>query len=193
MFGLRWFKMGERAGYRVVEITKGGKRIESWIARKQWYLGGSKVDLESWVRSIAETLMVAPYGGNECNINGGMVALRDDLNIGRLFASMVRVTLGDCFASLETTINCDIDDHGLYEVELKKWNLWDINHYETSRKRTQKEFEAAKKQAKKGEHVSAYVWGELQPKRKLGTVEFTEGKTLADGIKFNWAKNFKEY
>lgn len=195
--------MGERAGYRVAEITRSGKRVESWVARKQWYLGGSKAELEKWVKDVARVLMSTSASGllGKAQINDGSVALRHDLGIGRLYHALIQATLGSGFESLHPTIQCDIDDHGLFEIEMIKWNEWAINHYKTCRKKTKKEFEADKAKAAKTKpkvkdatpYVSEFVWGELQPKCKLGTVEFANGKGLDDGTTFKWSKSFKEY
>jgi hypothetical protein len=177
--------MGERAGYRI----KVGEKT-SWICRKQWYLGGSESVLARMAKEVAENLL----GSDEAKINDGGVALRDDLDMGRMFSALTKVICEDMFESINPDIKCDIGDHGLFEIEMVKWNKWNINHYDTCREKTEKEKWGNKQPDGKYEKgFGGYVWGELQPKAMLGEVGFEKGKTLKDGMKFKWAAGFKEY
>jgi hypothetical protein len=60
-------------------------------------------------------------------------------------------------------LNCDINDHGVYEINLIKWNEWEINQYDVP-----------------WEGPARDTLGE---KKHLATVTFEPGKTLNDGMK----------
>jgi len=119
--------MGERAGYRARQ-----GRITSPILRKQWFIGDSEEELKDLVGKVALKLVEDAWG--DPVINGGGVALRDDLDIGRLTAALYAALYEPPFDSIEFTVDCDIEDHGLYEIELVRWNLWSFNHYKVSGK-----------------------------------------------------------
>jgi hypothetical protein len=190
--------MGERAGYRVSDA----KGRVSWIVRHQWYYGGEKVELEVVVGKIAGCLMQSSYmmGEKDLKIDGGMVALRHDLDIARLFSATVKALGSDCFDSLEADIECDINDHGLYEIELVDWNKWNINHYDVDtyciRHNTP---------MYRGDHYDKYIKNakglgdcktsesRLGPKVTLGVVTFKEDKSLETGMKFKWSPTFEVY
>ncbi|MHA1368216.1 MAG: hypothetical protein ACTSRA_00685 [Promethearchaeota archaeon] len=114
--------MGERAAYRV----RDGLAF-SHMMRKQWYQGGDKESLKSLIERVI------------CTLNGGALgvgsmifgsALRPDLDIRRLTAAMYNVLYDPPFDSIEYDYNCDIRDHGLFELEILEWNVWAINHYD---------------------------------------------------------------
>jgi len=127
--------MGERAGYRARQ-----GRLVSPILRKQWFLGDSEDDLKWLVTEVAKRLLcmtkeykVLGVKGEQI-INSGLVALRSDLDIHRLTAALYDAVYTPPFDSIEFTYDCDIGDHGLYEIELKRWNVWVVNHYNVGRR-----------------------------------------------------------
>jgi hypothetical protein len=114
--------MGERAGYRVRANNK-----VSPILRKHWYLGDSKPDIKKIVINTCANLM------SEYHIeliNSGSSALRHDLDFGRLTLAFFNAVYSRPFDSLNEDENCDISDHGLYELEMKEWNRWEFKNYE---------------------------------------------------------------
>jgi hypothetical protein len=152
--------MGERAGYRVRQ----GKLV-SPLLRKQWFIGDGEKELKKLVMSVAEKLMSTPYSDEEPKIGSGFVALREDLDIGRLVAALYSVLYKPPFDSIEFSTNCDISDHGIYEIELVRWNLWTVNHYSVrwdSKNDT--------------EHVGR--------KKVLFCVKFIPGQTLKNGVQW---------
>ena len=151
--------MGERAGYRVRE----GNTV-SHILRKQWFIGNRRKDIETLVKKVARKLLINDLikeGVEE--INSGGIALRHDLYIGRLTASLFSVLYEPPFDSIEHSPDCDISDWGLYEIELVEWNRWVIWHYDV-----------------------AWNDGELENKEKIAEVTFQSGKMLDDGMHFVW-------
>ncbi len=149
--------MGERAGYR----CRQGEEV-SPIFRKQWFIGDGDEELKGFVTAVAGKLMeTTRFDGSEPCIADGDVALRDDLWIGRLFPAMLSVLYDPPFDSVETTTNCDISDHGLFEIELWRWNLWSLNHYDVG-----------------------FMTGELGEKEILFGVEFVRGKPLKRGVRW---------
>jgi hypothetical protein len=158
--------MGERGAYRVSQprgyhswnhdgTTVHSKMYVSPVIRKQWYLGGDKGDIENWVLRIATILC-----GRD-NIDGGCSALRSDLDHRRFFIAMVHALAVPPFDSLETSLNCDCDEHGLYEIELNAWNCWTINHYEVD-------------------------GDKAVDKKRICDVTFTPGRPLIEGTRFDW-------
>lgn len=111
--------MGDRAGYRIRE----GDEVSNLI-RKQWQIS----DIKELVSDIAETLL---HDYNmQGKINDGFVALRHDLDIGRLTAALYHAVYDQPFDSIETDpVTCDISDNGLYEIELVEWNHWKVWNY----------------------------------------------------------------
>lgn len=154
--------MGERCGYRVKEGN-----IVSDILRKQWWIGGDEESIKKMVKNIASILLsngLGLYGGDEKSIiNGGFVALRHDLDIGRLTAAMFASLYKAPFDSIEKDINCDISDNGLFEIELVKWNYWKINHYPVE--------------------LNSDTLG--KPKT-IAAVYFKSDETLEKGMEFRW-------
>ena len=167
--------MGERAGYRIK-----GKEGTSPILRKQWFVGDDEKTLHIFIHEVAQTLC---DGGQ---IDSGMCALRHDLDVGRLSLAVYHVLYSPPFDSMEFDTNCDISDHGLYEIELVKWNHWKLNHYTIPFLLTEKDIdskdwldEASKKRYKQ----------QLKDKDKstlLADIKFTSDKSLSDGMKITW-------
>lgn len=148
--------MGDRAGYRIKE----GDEVSNLI-RKQCQFD----DIKEVVTEVAKTLL---QGYNdEQTIGGGSVALRHDLNIGRLTAALYHVVYEPPFDRIETNpVTCDISDNGLYEIELVEWNYWKVWNYEVGWRNDDPDiFDPV---------LIAEVW-------------FTEGKTLSDGIEYKEA------
>ena len=111
--------MGNRAGYRIRE----GDKV-SHLIRKQWQYD----DLRWVVTSVAQTLLQTCNGIGD--VGDGSVALRHDLDIGRLTAALYSVAYEPPFDSIRTDpLTCDISDNGLHEIELVDWNHWKIWHY----------------------------------------------------------------
>jgi hypothetical protein len=156
--------MGERAGYRVRQ----GNEVSN-LLRKQWYVGDDETDINALVVGIAQTLMNSPYklAHHDETIGGGGVALRNDLNIGRMTSALYHTIYSPPFDSIENDINCDISDHGIYEIELVAWNKWKIWNIDVE-------------------------WKPLKEGKKklLAEVSFIEGKELkmGTGILFKWVK-----
>lgn len=175
--------MGQRAGYGIRATYYGSKRKKtSPILRKQCYWGGSKEDLEAIIKNIAGKL-TAGYEERDFSrivegvipVGDGFCALRYDLDFGRLASAMFNALYRPPFDSIETTINCDINDHGLFEIELIKWNEWKINHYWL-----------------KSINPIAFTY-KLHNKKILGKVFFESGKKITNGgIRFEWAEDFEE-
>jgi len=113
---IRGDNMGERAGYR---IRIGDKT--SMICRRQWYLGGGSEELESLIMEVAQELMDTNASFSDA-IGSGAVALRNDLDMSRMFPALVRVVCTTGFDSIEEDVRCDISDHGLFEIEIITWN-----------------------------------------------------------------------
>ena len=90
--------MGNRAGYRCRE----GEEVSPML-RKQWSVGNTREQIETFVRKVAKVLM-----DRETEIGGGAAALRDDLDIGRLFAAMVHAIYSPPFDSINKEISSDI-------------------------------------------------------------------------------------
>lgn len=158
--------MGERAAYRV----KVGTKI-SPMMRKQWYVGSSHDDLRRFIYKVAKLLVYYPpsnlYKNEESCIGDGCVALRDDLCLdnGRVVAALFNAIYRPPFDSIERydDVNCDIDDHGIFEIELCEWNVWNLNHYEVL-------WSYEKKCSRVGVQEC------------LATITFDEGKILDDGM-----------
>lgn len=145
--------MGDKAGYRI----RDGDEVSNLI-RKQWQIE----DIEDLVTNVAKTLLESYKGQNV--IGDGGVALRNDLDIGRLTAALYHVVYEPPFDSIETNpMSCDISDNGLYEIELVEWNHWKVFNY-------------------------AFGWKDddidLFDACLIAEVTFTEGKSLSNGIKF---------
>jgi hypothetical protein len=156
-------KMGERAAYKV---SQDGKSM--FMVRKQWYLGSSHKELTILVKKIAEKLMTTRFESEKLTINCGSVALRQDLDINRLSMALVLTVGRDGFDEivLADDLNCDINDHGVYEIDLIKWNIWEINQYDVPWEGPNKD--------------------KLGIKKHLATVTFKEGKTLEDGMRIEF-------
>lgn len=129
--------MGERAAYRVKGPMWSRKgKWTSPMLRKQWYVGGSMDDIKGLFKAIAGELLNAHSGlpaalrRETQKIGSGMVALRNDLEAGRLTAALYKAIYHPPFDSIEISTNCDIHDHGLYEIELVSWNHWLLWHYD---------------------------------------------------------------
>ena len=147
--------MGERAGYRV----RVGNEVSD-ILRKQWFVGESKGEIRELIKNVA-TMLLQEYNGIG-KINSGGVALRNDLDLGRLTASLFATIYTPPFDSIEKTI-WDISDWGLYEIEMVEWNKWIVWNYSVD-----------------------WEDNSIKDKEKLAEVEFKEGKTLDNGMSFVW-------
>jgi len=158
--------MGERAAYKV---TVKGKSL--FMVRKQWYLGSTHNDLKTIAYNVAKSLMVDRSGiscGVPIKIGDGMIALREDLGIGRLSMALLLSVSSPPFDELveSDNLNCDISDHGIFEIEMLSWNHWQINHYPVT-------------------------WSKGEPDRlgegkTLCSITFEKGKTLEKGTKIKW-------
>lgn len=112
-------------------------------------------------------------------INDGSLALRHDLEHSRLFPAMIAALYQAPFNSIHTELNCDINDHGLYEFELETWNHWKVNHYDVIST-------VIEGKTKGGKATRKYLPTTLGPKLTLCEVHFWPGNTLADGVTFTW-------
>ena len=104
--------MGSRIGYCVRDKTE-----RSPIFRKQWSSSISKGVEGMWIR----------LSDNKGLGDGGQ-AIRDDLDWGRAFASLVVSFWDRCFNSIESGTNCDISDNGLIEIDITNFKEWKIYH-----------------------------------------------------------------
>jgi len=93
-----------------------------------------------------------------------MIALREDLGIGRLSVALLLAVCHPPFDEVveDGDINCDINDHGIYEIELVNWDHWEINQYPVH-------WEKGKRDT-------------LGEKTHLATVTFEKGKSLEKGM-----------
>lgn len=154
--------MGERAAYRV---SRNGKSM--FMIRKQWYEGSTHEELRTLVTNVAQTLMKDKFGLNPNTdsilIGGGAVALRNDLGVGRLSMALLLTMSEPPFDEIVEgdNINCDINDHGIFEIELIAWDTWYLNHYPVEY----------------GNEKNI-----LGDKKHLATITFAKGKSLADGM-----------
>jgi hypothetical protein len=159
--------MGERAAYKVSE---GGKSL--FMIRKQWYIGSRHAEIENLIREIAEKLMTDRFCGSigKIKIGDGSIALRDDLGIGRMSVALMMSLSSPPFDEIveSNDLNCDINDHGIFEIEMITWNKWAVNRYPvTWDDATKKDVLGAKK------HLAAFL--------------FESGKTLDKGMSVKWA------
>ena len=144
--------MGDRIGYRI----RSGDETSA-IMRKQW----QDQSIEEITVGVAKTLILSNVLGTDV-IGSGLCALRGDLDVGRLAAALYHVVYEPPFDSIETDpLTCDIDDNGLYEIEIVEWNHWNIRHYPIN-----------------------YDDTVLSLSELVAEVRFTEGKSLADGMKY---------
>ena len=122
--------MGERAGYRVRQ----GDKV-SHIFRKQWYIGGTKKELEELLTKVCDTLRGTNYqwGVPFPPINGNIdSALRSDLGIARVSAALFASLYTPPFDGIHLDERCDLSDHGIFEIELLSWDKWQLNHYKVT-------------------------------------------------------------
>jgi hypothetical protein len=162
--------MGERVAYRA---SHKGKSL--FMVRKQWYLGSTRAELTGLVEEVAGKLMYDGYGLNRgmANIGGGMISLRHDLSLGRLSMALLTAVASPPFDEVvePDDLNCDINDHGIYEIELIEWNKWYLNQYDVEYHRTWED------------HGGGSTLG---PKRHLATINFTEGEPLSSGMRMEF-------
>jgi hypothetical protein len=112
--------MSESAGYR----CRMGNDISPML-RKQYYIGSDTENLKDFIFSTAKVLI-----GDESNkIGSGQGALRDDLDIDRLFAAMAYILYVPPFDGIYKEDAPNIGDFGIYEVEILEWNEWNLNNY----------------------------------------------------------------
>ena len=156
--------MGERAAYRA---SANGKSL--FMLRKQWYFGSTHKDLEKLVQGVASQLMKGCFGIEKIpKIGGGLVALRDDLRIGRLSMALLAELSSPQFDEVvePDDINCDINDHGIFEIDLITPFVWEINHYPVN--------------------WDKETGSSLGEKKCLATFTFIQGKTLKKGVVIDW-------
>ena len=116
--------MGERIGYCVRDPNG-----RSPIFRKQWMIEPETVVKLTWDK----LLTTMSFEGDEFkevkrNVGDGSIALREDLTKSRAFAALVNTIYSPPFDSIHTDINCDINDHGLIEIDVSEYNNWKIYH-----------------------------------------------------------------
>ena len=182
--------MGERAGY----MCRDGKCVSPML-RKQWYIGEDKASIRNFVMKTAKVLMNASdiyFGGEETIIGGGNVALRSDLGISRMFPAIVYAMYKPPYDEIFADVASDISDHGIFEIELLEWNKWQVNNYpvdsewmdENGKKHTSEEVINSLDM-----RFNKLVWHENVKEEEamaMAVIEFEEGKTLKDGVKFDW-------
>ena len=145
--------MGDRVGYRI----RDGNNV-SHLVRKQW----QDYAIDRIVFGTAKTLMTCFVLGGEKTIGSGICALRSDLELGRLSAALYSVCYEPPFDSIETDpLSCNIEDSGLYEIELVKWNHWEVWHYPIE-----------------------YTDTTLSEPELIAVVHFTEGGTFPEGMDY---------
>ena len=152
--------MSENAGY----VCRNSNGERSPMLRKQWFIGNEEEIIRNFVLGTAKVLM-SGYSDGGKKIGSGTTALRNDLDIDRLFAAMVKTIYNQPFDSIYAGIAPDIANNGIYEIEMLDWNLWNINNYSVE------------------SHLKKDIIGE---KKILGVASFGEGKMLNDGFKFEW-------
>lgn len=147
------------------------REYEEYVAEKAKLLaeGKTKEAAELWKREKPEP----------AKINDGSLALRYDLHYDRLFPAMIVALYQAPFNSIETDINCDINNHGIYEIELETWNHWKVNHYDVISTIVEGE-------TKKGERTVKFLPDRLGEKVTLCEAHFWPGLTLEDGVTFTW-------
>lgn len=82
-----------------------------------WYPGGDKAELNALIRDVvrnARKMGVESYEGAAL-VPVVFLSLSDALNA--------------CEGDYRDRINCDIEEHGLYEFEIMAPNYWKLNHY----------------------------------------------------------------
>jgi len=117
--------MGSRIGYCVESNKK-----RSSILRSQNPLGS----IEVMVKKTWDTLLSKrEYSDNyntwkyvQGNIDDGNVALRDDLDIDRAFASLVYSNYEPPFTSIHENTGCDIHNNGLIIIDCTDYKNWVI-------------------------------------------------------------------
>ena len=105
-----------------------------FMIRKQWYEGSTHNELKTLIERVAGNLMVQRYASfnkESVNIGGGLVALRDDLGIGRLSMALLNALSEPPFDEVVEAddYNCDINEHGIFEINMLTWDTWELNHY----------------------------------------------------------------
>jgi hypothetical protein len=142
--------MSESAGYRCR-----WKENISPMLRKQYFIGRNNKILKDFIFDTAKVLV-----GDTNIIGSRLEALRGDLYIDRLFGAMVYVLYKPPFDGIFEGDAPDIEDFGIYEIEMLKWNKWNLNNYS-----------------------SGYMDLEDDKTTILHAV-FIEGETLEKGLKF---------
>ena len=157
--------MGERTAYRVKSDYE-----TSPCLRKQWGYFTTE-ELKEIITLCAKYL--CKYNKHKGKIGDGITALRDDLELapGRLFLALCYV-IGKTPFDMITNKPTDISDHGLFEIEIVKWNKWIVWHYDV-----------------KFEDDSIIE----NSKEKVLEVEFERGKTVKKGIKFLYVSDKDEW
>lgn len=121
--------MGERIGFRVKD-----KNGVSAIFRQQFMSAPQEVVENTWNTLLShKTFVDKDYSKLQLvhgKVGDGMLALRNDLDIGRAFAALVYSNYEPPFNSIESDVNCDITDHGLVEIDVSDYKHWKVYHYE---------------------------------------------------------------
>lgn len=133
--------MGERCGYQLMAIDLRSKRmVSSDIYRKQWIMPISTVTkkmVENLLKpKFDNPLLEAIAMGMAKNSSklyftpgSGLVSLRpQDFDYSRAVLSFYNALYTNPFDSLNRTVNCDIEDHGLFILKIEKWNEWKWLH-----------------------------------------------------------------
>ncbi len=121
--------MGERIGFRVKD-----KDGVSAIFRQQFMSAPQEVVENTWNTLLSTRRFTdKDYTHLEqviLKVGDGSVALREDLDISRAFAALVYSNYEPPFNSIEQNIHCDINDHGLVEIDISDYKHWKVFHYD---------------------------------------------------------------
>lgn len=120
------FFMGERIGFN---IKVGSDK--SQIYRQHWMRNPVLVVTKTWDTLLTTKRYVnGKFKKVKGEVDGGNVALRGDLDIGRAFAALVYSNYEPPFESIEKDIHCDINDHGLVTIDISDYKNWVITQTE---------------------------------------------------------------
>tara|TARA_R110002126_G_scaffold60705_4_gene157707 strand:- start:204 stop:704 length:501 start_codon:yes stop_codon:yes gene_type:complete len=117
--------MGSRIGYCVESNKK-----RSSILRSQNPLGSIQEIVEiTWKNLLTKREYSDDYKTHKFvqgNIDDGDIALRDDLDIDRAFASLVFSAYEPPFTSIHENTGCDIHNNGLIIIDCTDYKNWVI-------------------------------------------------------------------
>lgn len=115
--------MGNRAGYCIRD--KDGR---SPILRQQWMTDPAIFTVNTW--AVLSTGHKLDENNNLKNVimkpDDGSCALRDDLDWTRAFAALVYCTYQAPFDSIHNDIHCDINNNGLFEIDIRDYKHWKV-------------------------------------------------------------------